>query len=504
MSRLTALGIDLGTSSLRAMLVDEAAQIVVTAAREYSISAPHPGWAEQDPAEWWRATCGAVRAALASAGDVQVACVSFSGQMHGTVLADDKGTPVRPAIIWADQRSGREVAGFLRTFGSDKLAEETANPLATGFQLATLLWLREHESGSLSSARHVLLPKDWLRLKMTGRAATDASDACSTLLFNTERRDWSEAVISAADLPCTPFPQVLGSTDVAGELLPDAASDLALPAGIPVAIGAGDAPATAVGNGVFEPGAVQTTIGSGGQLIAPTDSPRYDSDLRTHTFCHVPTGRWYVMGAILSAGLSLKWLRQSVLGESAPGYAALSDEAAAVPIGAEGLFFLPYLTGERTPHLDPNACGMFFGLTPRHTRAHMVRAVMEGVTFALREGLDVMTGLGVKPESIIAAGGGARSPLWRQIQADVYGAAVQRASIDEAAAYGAALIAGCAAGWWSNVSEARAQGPQAVSTTEPRRESVERYAELYDLYRRLYPATKDLMAERGALVGESQ
>jgi xylulokinase len=482
------------------MLVDEAAQVVASAAREYPISAPQPGWAEQDPGLWWRATCEATREVVATAGEVTVSCISFSGQMHGTILTDEQGTPLRPAIIWADQRSGREVAGFLRTVPPDVLANETANPLATGFQLATLLWSKEHEPDVLRAARRVLLPKDWVRLKMTGVAATDPSDACSTLLFNTERRDWSHQIIEAAGLRTELFPPVMRSTDISGELKPDAARDLGLPHGIPIAVGAGDTPATAVGNGVIDPGTIQSTIGSGGQLVAPTSVLHYDPRLRTHTFCHVPDNRWYVMGATLSAGLSLKWLRQSVLGQESLEYAVLSEEASTVAPGAEGLVFLPYLTGERTPHMDPNSCGVFFGLTPRHGQAHLVRAVMEGVVFALKEGLDVITTLGIVPQTVVAAGGGARSPLWRQIQADVFGVPVRQAAQEEAAAYGAALIAGCAAGWWPNLAGVPSYDIRPVEVAEPDPGSATRYAELFDMYRDLYSATREIMAKRSRIV----
>jgi xylulokinase len=424
--------------------------------------------------------------------------------MHGTVLLDRGRAPVRPAIIWSDQRSAHEVRQFLESFGSDRLARITANPLATGFQLATLLWLRKHEPRALHEAKAVLLPKDYLRGRITGERATDPSDACSTLLFDVPRRRWSSEIVEAAGLDEAWFPPTRESAAPAGRIGREAAEEIALPAGAPVFTGGGDLPLTAVGNGVTAPGQVLSAIGSGGQLCAPSDEPSYDPALRTHTFCHAVPGRWYVMGAILSAGLSLRWLREQVLGPNAPDYAALSAEAATVPPGAEGLVFLPYLTGERTPHLDPQACGVFFGLTPRHARAHLVRAVMEGVVFALSEGLDIMRGLGVRPQSVVAAGGGARSPLWRQIQADLYGCTVTTTGTEEQAAYGAALLAGVGAGWWPDLKEACAACVRpALAPVEPIAENRARYDDLRGIYRRLYPCLRQLMVERARFVATS-
>jgi len=501
MAQDTVLGIDLGTSSVRALLIDEEGVVVASAMRTYPIHAAHPGWAEQDPDEWWEATCLAIGECRKAAPDALIRSVSFSGQMHGTVLLDSGGDPVRPAIIWCDQRSAAEVEAFLSTFGKDRLAEITANPLAAGFQLATLLWLRNHEADSLRDIGAVLLPKDYLRARFTGRYATESSDACSTLLFDTAHRRWSPEVIGAAHLSQAWFPPVKSATDHVGEVASDAARATGIPVGTPVFAGGGDLPLTAIGNGVIKPGQVLSTIGSGGQLCAPTGEPNYDPKLRTHTFCHALPDRWYLMGAILSAGLSLRWLREQVLGPDAPDYAALSANAANVPPGAEGLVFLPYLIGERTPHLDPYACGVFFGLTPRHTAAHLVRAIMEGVVFALSEGLDIMRALGINPRSVVAAGGGARSALWRQIQADVYRCTVTTTRTEEQAAYGAALLAGVGVGWWPSVRAACAACVLPASEPlEPVEENRKRYEELRDLYRRLYPRLRDLMAERSRLV----
>ncbi|HDS74644.1 MAG TPA: xylulokinase, partial [Firmicutes bacterium] len=321
------LGIDLGTSSVRATLIGPDGCPIATATREYPVDSPHPGYSEQHPDTWWQSTCSAVSAALAAADGPEVCAISFSGQMHGTVLCNANDEPIRPAIIWSDQRSSREVTAFRSVLEPGRLAELTANPLAAGFQLATLLWLRGNEPESLDAARHVFLPKDWLRFRMTGVAATDPSDACSTLMFDTANRSWSETVIEASGIDGEKLPRVAESFELSGTLLPTAAHELGLREGVPVFVGAGDTPATAFGNGVVDPGTVQCTIGSGGQLIAPLGTPKYDAELRTHTFCHVPRDRWYAMAAILSAGLSLRWLRGCMFGTDAPSYAELSAMA---------------------------------------------------------------------------------------------------------------------------------------------------------------------------------
>jgi xylulokinase len=495
------LGIDLGTSSVRAVLVDRHGSVATTAARAYPVLSRRPGWSEQNPDDWWRGTCEAVKEALSSVPGSRVECVGFSGQMHGTVLVDSEGAPTRDAIIWADQRSGELAQSFIGRIGRDRIGDLTANPLATGFQLATLLWLMQHEPDSLHGSAHVLLPKDYLRLRMTGDVATEATDACSTLLFDTAHREWSAEIVDIAGLDPDLLPRCGESTDRAGVVTPSAALELGIAAGTPVILGAADQPATAIGNGITEPGQLLSTIGSGGQLFAPLVKPEYDRDLRTHTFCHAIPDRWYAMGAILSAGLSLRWLKEKVLGPGAPDYTALTDEASTVGPGAEGLVFLPHLTGERTPHMDPDACGVFFGLTPRHDRSHLVRAVMEGVVFALADALDVMRVQGVSPHTVVAAGGGARSLLWKQIQADLFGVPVRTTSVSEHAGFGAALLAGVGAGWWPDPTEAVAETVRYDDDIiEPNPSVSEQYAELRGIYRELYPALRTLMARRRSIL----
>jgi xylulokinase len=474
---------------------------LATAVRGYQVLAPQPGWAEQDPDEWWRSTCEVLRECRAALPSHTVDGVSISGQMHGTVLVDNADEAIRPAIIWADQRSAAECDAFVARVGKEWLAERTANPLAAGFQLATLLWLAKHEANNLRRAAKVLLPKDYVRGRMTGVWATEPSDACSTLAFDTARCSWSDDVIEAAGIARDIFPECYESLDRAGDVTADAASATGLPAGTPVFTGGGDAPMTALGNGVLNAWHCMATIGSGGQLLAPIAAANYDTGLRTHTFRHIVRDRWYVMGAILSAGLSLKWLREQVLGANAPDYATLSEMADRVPVGAEGLVFLPYLTGERTPHMNPNACGMFFGLTPRHTSAHMVRAVMEGVAFALADGLDIMRSLGIVPKTILAAGGGARSPLWRQIQADVFACPVVACAKGERAAYGAALLASVGIGWWNSLDDAcEAWIEPAINEVYPNIENMAKYQDLRQIFTGTYAATAELMEKRSQFI----
>lgn len=491
------IGVDLGTSGVRAVAVDRSGTVVGSAVRGYQIHAPYPGYAEQDPEEWWRSTCEALRECVAVAGQGIIEGIGFSGQMHGTVLIDPKGSVVRPAIIWPDQRSGESCRRFVARVGADWLAARTQNSLATGFQLASLLWLSENDPSSLARAFRVLLPKDFIRGRMSGVWATEPSDACSTLAFDSARWAWADDVIAAAGIRRDLFPECQSSCDSAGCLREEAAAETGLPAGIRLFMGGGDTPSTALGSGVLSKGQCMVTIGSGGQLVAPLDEPRYDTALRTNTFCHVVPRTWYAMGAILSAGLSLKWLREKILGPDAPDFARLAASAEHVPPGAEGLIFLPYLTGERTPHMNPDACGVFFGLTPRHTAAHMVRAVMEGVAMALADGLDVIRSLQVTPESVFAAGGGAKSQLWRQILADVFDCPIAVSEERERAAIGAAMVAATGVGWFENLEKASdAWRAPVKDVATPQAGQVERYRELRALFRQVYRSLEECMDAR--------
>ncbi len=491
MSRSPVLvGIDVGTSSTKCVVVAPDGTVLGLAAQETAVDTPRPGWAEQDPEAWVGAALSTTRSAMASAGIAPgaVQAVGLSGQMHGTVCVGASGRPLRPAVIWADQRTVREVAELRATLGADRLAAWTGNPPATGFMLPTWVWLREHEPETMAATRWLMLPKDYVRYRLTGEPGAEPSDAASTSLFNPVERAWSEPLLEALDLPGGRLPPVYPSAGVAGGLLPGPAEVAGLRPGTPVIYGGSDQAMQAFGNGVISPGIVSSTIGTGGQLFAPTDRPVVDAPrLRMHSFCHILPSLWHVETAMLSAGLSLRWLRDQVLG--AASYEEIVDTAQTVQPGADGLFFQPYLAGERTPHMDPRARGSFVGLTRRHTRAHLVRAVMEGVVFGMRQGLDVMLSLSVPVDLIVASGGATRHPLWLQLQADIYDRPIHRTASEEAAAMGAALLAGVGVGLFANAQTAiRSAVHWHEDVIRPDPDRVDLYEHHYRLYSNLYPA----------------
>ncbi len=444
------LGIDLGTSSVKVLLVTDTGQILGQGSAEYSIHHPQPNRSEQSPDDWWQATITAVRRALASVQDtpVSISAIGFSGQMHGTVLLNKTGQWLAPAVIWPDQRSQRQVQEITDLLGAERLIELTGSPVATGFQAATLRWVQQAQPDLWRQTHIILLPKDYLRWRLTGHYHTDPSDGSGTLLLDVHRRDWSPQVLAALDIDAAKLPAVQASTAVAGYLSYQAARALGLSAGIPVVTGAADTASSAVGAGIVKAQTLLLTISTGGQIVLPAPEVHVDQAGRIHTFCGALTPEpdqagWYQMAAILSAGLALRWLRDQVLGLSGDGaYTQMMAWAEKVPPGAKGLLFLPYLVGERTPHMDPQARGLFLGLSASHSRAELVRAVMEGVALAAYDAYRVLAELGAKPERIIMAGGGARSRLWRQIVADVFGLPVQRLEVGEQSALGAVLLAG--------------------------------------------------------------
>ncbi|MBM4040468.1 MAG: xylulokinase [Planctomycetes bacterium] len=487
------LGIDLGTQSVKSVVLDDQGRIRAVAQAEYPILTPRVGWAEQDPTAWWRATCQTTQEAIAAAhiapGDI--AGVGLSGQMHGTVCLDREGLPVRPAIIWADGRSATEVEELVAELGRERLARLTANPLAAGFMAATARWLLRHEPETLARSATLVLPKDYIRLRLTRQVGTDVTDAASTLLFDVAGRRWSEEMARAVGIRPDLLPRVHDSHELCGTVTRHAARDTGLPLHAPVVAGGGDQPVGAVGNGVTAPGTLLATIGTGGQLFTPLEAPSYDPQLRTHTFCHAVPGRWFIMGAMLSAGLCLRWLRDQVFGGLGLDYAAFSAEAAQVEPGAEGLVFLPYLLGERTPHMDARARGVFFGLALRHERKHIVRAVMEGVAFALRDSLEIFRSIGASARQILAAGGGARSPVWRQILADVFGTPLAPVEAAEPAACGAAILAGVGTGVFASPEQGAARVARLGPTVEPIAANVALYDERHAFFRSLYPRFRE-------------
>ncbi len=491
------LGLDLGTSSLKAVVIDGAGQVLARAADEYGIDAPLPGWAEQDPEMWLRATFACTRWALDQAGvsPDSIDAIGLSGQMHGIVCLDRPGRALRPAIIWADQRSSEQVAQVYKTVGRAQYAAWIRNPLATGFQLASWLWLRQHEPDLARRTTCLLLPKDYLRYRLTGELGTEPSDACATGMFDPGHRQWCEPLLMKLNIEPGLLPPVSASHAIAGGLRPETAAEMGLRPGIPVVFGGGDQPCQALGNGIIAPGVLSCTIGTGGQLLAPLLAPAFDPGLRLHLYCHAIPDRWYSMGAILAAGLALRWLRDSIFpGET---YQTLADRASLVPPGAEGLLFLPHLAGERTPHMDPHATGVFCGLTLRHTGDHLARAVMEGVVMALRQALELMLECGAQAERVIASGGGTRHPLWLRLQADILGRPITLSRTVEAAATGAAMLAGVGAGYWPDVAAACSQVVRwSDEVIEPDLDNVRRYDEVYARFRQLYPALRPVLAAR--------
>jgi xylulokinase len=407
------------------------------------------------------------------------------------VFLDSAGAVIRPALLWNDQRTARECDEITERVGAERLLEIAGNPALTGFQAPKILWLARAEPDAYARVASVLLPKDYVRAQLTGERATDASDASGTLLLDVRARDWSDAILEALEIPREWLPRVYEGPETTGTLRDDLADELGLPRGLPVAAGGGDNAAAAVGVGVVREGAVSTSIGTSGVLFAHRDAFAPDPSGRVHAFCHAVPGAWHLMAVALSSGGSLSWWREALGGGT--DFDTLVAEATAVEPGSEGLLFLPYLTGERTPHLDPHARGAFVGLTVRHGRGHLTRAVMEGVAFSMRDGLEIMRDLGTPDDDMRAVGGGARSPLWMQLQADVYGRPVRRTVIDEGPAYGAALLAGVAAGVFADVAEASTQVRLRDEVTEPDAERARRYDELYQVYTSLYPALRDAM-----------
>jgi len=487
------LGVDIGTGGSRALLLDssgkEAAAVSVS---HQEMAMQQPLWAEQDPGNWADAAFQAIRGALAAAGigGKQIRGVGVSGQMHGLVILDRDHQVIRPSLIWCDQRSQPQVDWINQHLGPAKMLELTANPVLTGFTLPKLLWVRDHEPQQFARVRHLLLPKDYVRFRLTGELATDVSDASGTALFDVVRRRWSFEAMDGLELDRAILPQAYESSEVAGTISGQAAELTGLAAGTPVAGGGGDQAAGAVGNGIVQPGAVSCTLGTSGVVFAHMEEVAYDPQGRVHTFCHAVRNKWHVMGVTQGAGLSLQWFRNQL----APGisYDQLLSEAAQSPAGARGLYWIPYLMGERTPHLDATARGGWIGLTAKHTRADLIRALIEGVCYSQKDGLDLVTAMGVKAASVRASGGGARSRVWRQILADVLGTPVTTLTSQEGSALGAAILAMVATGEYCSVPEACGAIVRDQDSVEPRCEEAKIYAAGHAVYRSIYPALKPL------------
>ncbi len=489
----TILGIDIGTSSLKAMLLDLESGFSHVTSCEYGVDIPQPGWAEQDADVWWNAAVSVLnelKTAHASEFN-SIAGIGLSGQMHGLVCVDRFGKPVRPAIVWLDQRSAGHVERLNQKNGAEKLESMLQNPVFTGSAFASLLWMRDDAPKELAQTETVLLPKDYIRYRLTGEIGTDYSDASGTACFSTKSRDWAWGLISECGLKASLFPACREAGDIAGTVSAKAARDTGLREGIPVIYGAGDQPCQSVGNGAIHEGILTCNIGTGGQIAAVLANERHDTMLRTQTFCHATPGVYTILGATLNAGMSLNWLSKKVLKAD---YQTLNAEAAAVRPASAGLLFLPYLSGERTPHMDPLAQGMFFGLALGHERGHFARAVMEGVAFSLKDALSIFEELGISADSVIASGGGAASGLWLQIQADILEKEMRVCSVKEQACLGACLLAAAGIGYYSDLREAcKIHVTFRSETYRPNLENSAVYRRSYERYRRLYRQTKDIM-----------
>jgi len=485
------LGLDIGTGGSRALLIDEKGKVVAgfTAAHD-DIIMERPLWAEQRPENWWDASQKAIQGVLAAAGvsGDQVQAVGLSGQMHGLTLLDADNNVIRPALIWCDQRSQPQVDFINNTVGKANVVAHTANPMLTGFTLPKLLWVRDNEPANYARVKKVLLPKDYIRFQLTGEHATEVSDASGTGLLDVVTRQWSKPMLERLKLDSSILPKLYESVEVTGALTPAAAAATGLKAGTPVVGGAGDQAASGVGNGIVNPGVASCTIGTSGVVFAYLDRPQYDPTGRVHTFCHAVKGKWHVMGVTQGAGLSLQWFRNTL----SPGaeYDALMAEAAQAPVLAHGLFWLPYLMGERTPHLDPIARGGYVGLTARHGRPELIRSIVEGVSFSLRDCLGVIEGMGVDVNTVRASGGGAKSPFWRQMLADIFRRGITTLENSEGSAYGAALLALAGCGPYASVEEVCAVAVKEADSLIPNVHESDAYQRGYEVFSILYPTLK--------------
>ena len=494
------LGIDIGTSGTKTLLCTDSGTVLATATAPHAISSPKPGWSEQHPADWWAAVVAATRSVLKKAKlkGTDVGGVGLSGQMHGGVFLADGVDPLRPAILWNDQRTAEQCADIeSKAGGRANLIKLVANPALAGFTAPKMLWVRQHEPRVWAETKHVLLPKDYVRLRLTGEYATEVSDASGYLLLDVANRRWSDELLGRLQIDRSLLPPVFESPVVSGQLTAAAAADLGLTAGTPVVGGAGDNAAGAVGSGVVAAGVLTAILGTSGVMFAHSDAPALDPAGRVHTMCHAVPGKWCVFGCMLSAGGSFGWFRDTLA--AGASYDDLVAEAATAPPGCEGLIFLPYLTGERCPHPDPLARGGWVGLTARTTRAMMIRSLLEGVTFGMRDALQIMTAMNVPVAQVRASGGGGRSDFWRQLQADVYRQPVVTTNAVEGPAYGAALLAGVGTGAWSSVEQACKSSIKAVTKTPPNKRAAAAYDRSFAVFDQLYGDLKERFAEMAGL-----
>jgi xylulokinase len=503
------LGIDIGTTGSKALLVDGGGQVVAEATFDYPMFTPRPLWAEQNPEDWWTATVGAIRKVIADSGAdaSSIAGVGLTGQMHGLVLLDKAGRVLRPCIMWNDQRTAPQCAAISERLGTGRILELIANPVLPGFTAPKIVWVRENEPEVYAQAAQVLLPKDYIRYRLTGQYATEVSDASGTALLDVRNRRWSAQMLDALDIPASWMPPCLESVVPSTTISNEAAELTGLKAGTPVVGGGGDQAAQAVGSGIVEQGIISVTLGTSGVVFATAERFLLEPEGRLHAFCHAVPEQWHLMGVMLSAAGSLRWFRDTLgqmeaeqaQAEGRDVYDLICEEAAQAPAGCEGLVFLPYLSGERTPYPDPDARATFFGLTLRHGREQMARSVLEGVAYGLRDSLELMRAMGLEITQVRASGGGARSALWRQILADVFDSEIVLTNVTEGAAFGAALLAGVGSGIYRDLSEACAATIRLTDRIEPGPDQAT-YADYYAVYRALYPALAPLFKQVSAIV----
>ena len=488
------LGVDIGTSGTKTLLIDADGSILAEATESYGSSHPKPLWSEQDPECWWNATVKTIKSVVkkTKVKPADVKAIGLSGQMHGSVFLDKNDKVIRPALLWNDQRTSDECTEIEKLAGGRKrLIKMVANPAMTGFTAPKILWLRNKEPRNFARTKKILLPKDDVRHRLTGEYATDVSDASGTLLLDVKKRDWCKPLLKKLDLDPELFPTCHESEDVTGSLTTEAAKTLGLTTDCVVVGGAGDCAANGIGTGVVKKGVLSTSVGTSGIMFVHSDEVQVDPDGRLHTFCHAVRDKWHMMGVTLTAGGALGWFVDTLCGEldkvsKGKVYATLNKEAAEVPPGCEGLFFLPYMAGERTPHADPDARGCFVGLTLKHTRGHMVRAIMEGVTFAMRDSLEIIQDLDVPVRQVRVSGGGSKSDLWRQIQADVFGKPAVTINAEQGPAFGVALLAAVGAGEYRSVTQACNATIKETSKTPVIAKNRKRYDEVFPVFQQLY------------------
>jgi xylulokinase len=490
--------------------MDESAKNIFTATVEYPLSTPKVNWAEQEPSDWWNGTVEAIKQVInkSSVDPEAIKGIGLSGQMHGLVALDAEYKVLRPAILWCDQRTEKQCQYITEEIGAERLIDLVSNPALTGFTAGKLIWVRENEPDIYDRIYKILLPKDYIRFRLTGEFATEVSDASGTLFLDVKNRKWSDELLGELDIDKDILPECFESSVVSGKVSAEASRETGLKEGTPVVGGGGDQAAQAVGTGIVKEGVISSTVGTSGVVFAASDEHHLDPGHTLHTFCHAVKGKWHLMGVMLSAGGSLRWIRDTLFNDlkaeaakkGVDPYILMEDQASKIPVGSEGLIFLPYLTGERAPYADPNARGVFFGLSLRHTAGDFVRSVLEGVAFGLRDSLEVIRGQSIRIEEIRGSGGGAKSPFWLQIQADINNATMTTINVTDGGALGVALLAGEGTGVYSSIEDACDAIIKVKSSTKPIEENVKRYDEYYAIYRSLYPALKERFSDLSKIV----